>query len=270
MESHLRDGEANLTVCDEDVSCDDVLSESLLGKYISYIKKSGSDAELDSEDEYLPNDDCLREKYAQVRSNESNTSASISTSGSRQSKRLSTGIPAKYKTIEVINDEDSQNSTLQANDVNERGKAALERLYGLIEKLKTVRRCGLDGNSIFCTQSELDAIQEGYGKILDLVHESTSMFETRSCCLSRELNETNRQSKDDRKSGGDMPRDNQEDQSSDNHLNVKPVDKGKDTLAEKITSVKVARDKFYEVEQQVKDYLEQLELVERYKMESVG
>lgn len=41
-------------------------------------------------------------------------------------------------------------------------------------------------------------------------------------------------------------------------------------LAEKIDSVHKARDKYVEVEQEVREQVEQLELVERYKMESVG
>lgn len=41
-------------------------------------------------------------------------------------------------------------------------------------------------------------------------------------------------------------------------------------LAEKIESLRLVRDEFYEIQQQVREYIEQLELVERYKMESVG
>lgn len=107
-----------------------------------------------------------------------------------------------------------------------------------IRQLESIRKTGEDGNSIFCTSLELDTIQERYGEILDYIADKTKLFSEVSSGIESGAVATKQ--KDD-----NMP----------------------ETLIEKIKSVQQARDKLYDVESQVREQIEQLELVERYKME---
>lgn len=107
-----------------------------------------------------------------------------------------------------------------------------------IRQLGFVRKTGQDGNSIFCTKQELDNIQERYGEILDFIADKTKLFSEVNSGIESGAVATKQ--KDD-----NMP----------------------ETLIEKIKSVQQARDKLYDIESQVREQIEQLELVERYKME---
>jgi hypothetical protein len=122
-------------------------------------------------------------------------------------------------------------------------------LNELLKKLSEVRRCEPDGNSIFCNdEQELLDIQDRYGDILSYLQEKSSSFSRKS-----------------------SPKDSENDEQVDVG-NAAPEEQRESMklLAEKIVSVQQARDLFYELEQQVREQIEQLELVERYKMESVS
>lgn len=122
-------------------------------------------------------------------------------------------------------------------------------LNELLERLAEVRRCEPDGNSIFCnSEQELLDIQERYGDILSFIEEKSSTF-------TRKSNPKDSENEEQVDVGNAAPEDQRESMK---------------LLAERIVSVQQARDLFYEVEQQVRELVEQLELVERYKMESVS
>lgn len=220
-------------------STTNLASLSLVEKYSRYIQNENS--EMDSDCDFFPDDTVLREEFAL-----------LTTSRGRQNRnhRLSTGLPGKYNSIE----KKSSEPTNDDDDEEEEDKPQptpttdLNCLNELIERLAEIRRCEPDGNSIFCTEQELESIQERYGAILDFLYEKSSTFERRSSSKDSE----NEEQVD---VGNVAPEEQRE--------NMK-------LLAERIVSVQQARDRFYEVEQQVREQIEQLELVERYKMESVS
>jgi len=230
MEAQIKEEANEESLCFESPS-ETLAQLSLVEKYDQFLQTESSD--VDSDGDFFPDDTMLKKEYAQLRHDTANFARS-----SFGNNRLSTGLPGRHKILDVslsMNDGENRNGTgdetLCAGDSGS-DRSGLTGLNALIEKLSLVRKCKADGNSIFCTENELELIQERYGEILDYIQERSSSFE-----------QPDQQ---------DVPEQNSE------------------LLAEKIESVRQARDRFYEVEQQVREQLDQLELVERYKMESVG
>lgn len=108
-----------------------------------------------------------------------------------------------------------------------------------LRQLEAVRKTGDDGNSIFCTQSEFEAIAERYEDIISFIADKRKLFS--------EVNSS--------------------DESNSGAVTAKQNDDIPEALIDKIKSVQQARDKLYDIENQVREQIEQLELVERYKME---
>lgn len=212
MESQIKEEAKEASLCFES-SGDNLASLSLIEKYDRFIQNENS--EIDSDGEFFPDDTVLREEYAQLTSEATNYPRG-------KNHRLSSGLPGKFRKPDSDDD--------------------------LIEKLAEVRKREPDGNSIFCTEEELNKIQERYGAILDQLYEKSSLFERKSSLKDSENDEqVDVGNATLQEQGEDMKR-----------------------LAEKMVSVQQARDRFYEVERQVREQVEQLELVERYKMESLG
>lgn len=243
METQIKEETKETSLCFES-SGGDLASLSLVERYDRFLQNDHSEA--DSDGDFFPDDTVLREDFAQLR----NDTANYTTQQSRKNNRLSTGLPCKYANLSVTDDEptngDSDDNSRSSVEKDE--KSGLIGLNLLIEQLEIVRQCGEDGNSVFCNEAELEAIQEKYGKILDFMYDKSSTFER-----------TNG-SKDEEHDGHDGQIENHNHESEEDFR----------ILADKMEQVKKARDRFYEVEQQVREQIEQLELVERYKMESVG
>lgn len=253
MEAQIKEEATESSLCFE-TSGENLASLTLVEKYDRYLQKDISDP--DSDGDFFPDDTVLKEEYAQLRSEADNYTHN------KRNHRLSTGLPGKYRSsdanISVI-DDDSRNGTADEaseTSVIKNGRSGLTGLKELIEKLELVRKCDPEnGNSIFCTESELEAIQERYGEILDFMHEMSNNFERTSS--SKDLSPQGSPSDND----GGQQREEKETPEKSEHSRL---------LAEKLELVQQDRDRFYEVEQQVREQIEQLELVERYKMESVG
>ena len=259
MEEKIREENRDTSLC-FDSSGDDLANLSLLEKYDRFVQNSNLDIN-DSDGDFFPDDSILKKEYARL------TSVASGHSYSRN-HRLSTCLPGKFKSLPLTNrssdcTRDTGNGTLRVDSdrrfsTSEHDATITEEstrpqpgsclIRGLIDKLGEFRHTEPDGNSIFCEQDDLEAIQERYGAILDFIHEKSVTFEQRS-------------------SSKDSENEEQVDVG-----NAAPVEQRESMrlLAEKIVSVQQARDKFYEVEQSVREQVEQLELVERYKMESVG
>lgn len=223
MEAQIKEEtQEDSIVCPDTSSETNLASLSIIEKYSMYIQNE--DSEMDSDCDLMPDDSVFREQFDNVAREAHNNSRS-------RSNRLSMGLPERPR--ESV-DEGDQKPLICYNE--------------LLKKLAEVRKCGPDGNSIFCTEQELNDIQERYGDILSFIQEKASTFPMRE-------------------SNKDCDNDEQVDVG-----NATPEEQRKSMrlLAEKIASVEQARDLFYEVEQQVREQVEQLELVERYKMESVG
>lgn len=266
MEDQLKEAVVNSSLC-FNTSGDELASLTLVEKYDRYLQDEHTDAESDGE--LYPDDTVLRQEYAQMKNNYKEA-----TDKSYRS-RLSLCIPGKYRSsigttssASGSPDKSSTKTQTQREQQEEQDKSkdvrtGLNKFNELIEKLAQVRKCDPDGNSIFCTEEELLAIQSSYGEILDFIYEKSATF-VKAESTSKDC---------------DGQRDSDDTDGQDEEVEVKdtvpptpPTSHSEDLriLAEKIESVQRTRDKFYEVEQHVKDYLEQLELVERYKMESVG
>lgn len=245
MEAQIKEETKETSLCFES-SGDNLASLSLVERYDRFLQNDNNEA--DSDGEFYPDDSVLREDFAQLRNDTANYSDQ-----NRKNTRLSTGLPCRYANLSVTDDdptnEDSDDNSKSSIERNE--KSGLIGLSELIEQLELVRRCGEDGNSVFCNETELEAIQEKYGKILDFVYDKSSTFE---------------------KTSGSKDLTSQQDEEQDGELRNHDEQREEDIeiLAEKMEQVQRARDRFYEVEQQVREQIEQLELVERYKMESVG
>lgn len=108
-----------------------------------------------------------------------------------------------------------------------------------LRQLESIRKTGPEGNSIFCTQSEFETIAERYEDIISFITDKRKLFS--------EVNSS--------------------DESNSGAVTTKQHDDMPETLIDKIKSVQQARDKLYDIENQVREQIEQLELVERYKME---
>lgn len=204
MDTLIKEGDSSLIA----VSGDKQPSDSILDKYENFIQGDDSD---DDED-YFADISNLRQEYDQIKQN----------SSTKTKSRLSLGLP-------------ENKSNLSSDDTT-----AIKRL---IEQLDLHRKGGPDGNSIFCTEEELNAIQGCYGSILDLLQERSSTFEERA--------NANVESPED----------------AENQTPVEPPFDMK-SLTPHLEALQGVRDKFFLVEQQVRELIEQLELVERYKMES--
>jgi len=255
MEAQIKEETRESSLCFE-TSGDNLANLSIVEKYDRFIHNESSEIS-DSDGDFFPDDTILRKEYAQLTSGASGVPRA-------KNHRLSTGIPGRFRSLPPTDCDpyyfakDTGNGTSKmgqferASDANsttlKNTESTQARIDELIEKLNQVRRTDPDGNSIFCEQSELETIQERYGAILDYVHEVSPTFEIRS-------------------SSKDSENDEQVDVGSVACVNP---DESTKLLSEKIARVQQARDRFYEIEQLVKEQVEQLELVERYKMESVG
>lgn len=249
MEAQIKEEAKEASLCFE-TSSDNLASISLVEKYDRFIQNDNS--ELDSDGDFFPDDAVLREEYAQLTSDTANYARA-------KNNRLSTGLPGKYTKSTDANcsttEETDNGTTSTTGESPESGdtrlkldKSGLETLNELIDKLNEVRKCDPDGNSIFCDEHELEAIQERYGAILDFIHDKTCTFEQTS-----------------------SPKDSDNEEQVDvGNANENQLSDSMKLLTEKMLAVQQARDNFYDVEQQVREQIEQLELVERYKMESVG
>lgn len=247
-------------MCFDTSAAEDLGSLSFVEKYCRYIQ-SDNISDIDSDCDFNLDDTILREEYAQLTSNAANH---------RRAKinRLSTGLPGRFRTIssancKKINDEetiDVENNGTSTMDNNETlcggdtGTAALkkdlEQYEELIKRLAEVRRTGPEGNSIFCTQEEHEAIQMRYAAILDFLQEKACNFDRK--CSSKDYDNDNDEQVD--VGEADTPKQRE----------------GMRLLQEKISSVKQARDQLNEVRNQMKEQIEQLEIFERTKMENVG
>lgn len=263
MEAQIKEETKEASLCFE-TSGDNLASLSLIEKYDRFIQNETQD--VDSDGDFFPDDTLIREEYDQLTNDAANYKRV-------KNHRLSTGLPSKFRMLDPKSmsqptttatttehqDEQEQpgpgngtsisTSTEAGFDIaGQLDKTRINNLNELIEKLAEVRHCEPDGNSIFCTESELESIQERYGLILDFLHDNAKLFDKRTSSKDSENEEQ-----------VDVDNSSSVGQSEDMRL-----------LTEKILSVKQTKDKFYEIEQQVREQVEQLELVERYKMESVG
>lgn len=269
METQLKREVDEDSLCFE-TSGDHLASLSLLEKYDRFIQKEVP--EVDSDSDFFPDDTLLKEEYAQLRLE---TAKHVRTKSI--GKRLSSGLPGRYRksldtNISVVDDDEPSNLSIEHfNDReqldHETSVCPSERLRLLIEDLDKVRRCEPDGNSIFCTKEEWETIQEKYTKILDFMFELSSCFEK---TIGNKEEDEEEEHETDRDTAGDKVTCKSKPEDQGHTRNNVEKDEELKLLAQKMESVQKTRDKFYEVEQQVKEQIEQLELVERYKMESVG
>lgn len=267
MEKQIKE-EANETSLCFDTSRDNLASLTLLEKYDRFIQNYSSDA--DSDGDLFPDDTMIREEYAQLR-----VDTAKHTTTAAKNLRLSTEIPGRSRRSDSshlsVVDDDATNGTIQESMAELGSTKAVEEQSGLIslneliEKLELIRKCGEGGNSIFCTESELKAFQDSYGGILDFLREKSSTFE-RSNSKDSDNHQDEDNEDEDEEVDVQVARENE---TNNNNITLH-IDEDQKLLADKMELVQQARDKFYEVEQQVREQLEQLELVERYKMESVG
>lgn len=257
MEAQIKEEAKESSLCFE-TSGDNLANLSLVEKYDRFIQNENSEI-YDSDGDFFPDDTILRKEYAQL------TSGALGYPRAKN-HRLSTGLPGRFRSLPLSNCDSHQSkdrgngTSNSSNDdsvmvkqehvacKDEATNSGLSCIKELIDKLAEVRRIEPDGNSIFCEENELEAIQERYGAILDFLHERSSTFER----LSSSKDSENEEQVD---VGNAAPAEQRESMK---------------LLAEKIVAVQQARDRFYEVEQLIKEQVEQLELVERYKMESVG
>lgn len=258
METQLKEELKEDSLCFE-TSSENLASLSVIEKYDRFLQKGSPDVDDSDADDFFPDDTMLRREYAQLRSDTENYKKITN-------HRLSAALPVKYlnnldSTTVSVTDDDTPNGSLE-----ESGKEAgdsvktetgLIELGKLLQKLEEVRKCDHEeGNSIFCTAEELHAIQERYGEILDHIHNLTPFFEKANISRDSDSQQLDGDASSEENNGTSDPSQSQSE--------------GKQLLANKMESVAKARDRFFEVEQQVREQIEQLELVERYKMESVS
>lgn len=260
LEQESKDANLNVESGDENLPC-----LTFIERYERFLQGNHFDDPDDSDSDYFPDIAILREEYNQLKHERSEKFRA------NTSNRLSTGLPGKQNSLELNNvtatrdpinkQYEIQNGSTDAIEFTSGDtkqtkdeRSGLNGLNKLIEKLETVRRCGPGGNSINCTRAELEAIQNCYSEILEYIHEKSGDFEKQS-------NSTMTPQQSDEQ---DEDRNELEDQIR------KPQEESQDRilLTKKMESVQRARDRYYEVEQLVQESIEQLELVERYKMES--
>lgn len=243
MEAQIKEEIKDASLCFE-TSGDNLPNISLVDKYDRFIQ---NEEIYDSDGDSFPDDTILKKEYAQLTRGitglpelpNKRRSLPFSNHNLYHSKDSGNGVTMKP------NDQSSEDNVVDTETSSKPGHTSMDEL---IDRLAEVRRTGLEGNSCFCEPDEQELIRERYAAILDSLYERSSTFERRS--------------------------------SSKDSDNEEQVDVGKAAPADqreimkmindKRSAVQVARDRFYEVEQQVKEQVEQLELVERYKMESVG
>lgn len=257
MDSLIKEGDkANLSVVSGDVGQP---SLSIVEKYDRFLQGDDDD-DQDSDNDFLPVN-IMREAYNQMK--QKSAEKSKTTSG-----RLSLGLPSRLRTQDLNKSlppaigaglkngtsEPASPSRLgyESKEVKDE-RSGVKTLKKLIEKLNVQRDCGPNGNSIFCTEEELKDIQEYYGQILDLLEERSDTFEGKTIV------------------NVNSPQDSEHNMTCHGTHSSLPTDTtfDKKLLASHLESTQKARDKFYIVEQQVRELVEQLELVERYKMESL-
>lgn len=253
METQLKEEFEEDNLCFE-TSSDTLPSLSIIEKYDRFLQRENSDVDSDADD-FFPDDTMLRREYAQLRKETGNYRRITS-------HRLSTGLPAKYinnldSTTVSVTDDDTPNGSVdgsrEAGDSAKTGTGLIE-LGRLLQKLEEVRKCDPEeADSFFCSESELHDIQERYAAILDFIYGLGPTFEKLSNCK-----DSDSQHLDEGRSNGE------------NNRTILSQSEDIQMLAKKMKSVANARDRFFEVEQQVREQLEQLEMVERCKMESVG
>lgn len=232
-------------------------SPTFLKQYEEFLLRTALNDGEDSDSDCFPDETILREEYKQMKYDSSEKIRA------NKSHNLTTSLPGRHNSFEINKPSDAHNGSIseqESGTISETKedrdeRSGLNGLNRLIEKLETVRQCGENGNSIFCSQSELEAIQECYGQILDYMQERSSSFEktNNSTTTPQETDEEEDVETCDSKNAMN----NKQDQNEDMKL-----------LEKKLESVQKTRDKFFEVEQHVQEQIEQLELVERYKMES--
>lgn len=243
MDTKIKEETEDTSLCFES-SGEDLASLTLVEKYDRYLRSVKEDVESEDED-FLPDEYELREEYDRLRADTANYASS--------NKRLTTGLSRRYintdPELSVVDDDTTEDS-------NDGEKDDAVCLNELLEVVDSVRRFGPDSNSIFCTQAELEQIRESYKNIIDFILKRSTNF-----------------SKTSRDSGEQQSDEEEEDRAGDqvrNNVFEPNNNEEKKLLGEKMEMVQQARDRFYEVEQVVREQLDQLELVERYKMESVG
>lgn len=253
MEAQIKEEAKDASLCFEAASQDGSASLSFVEQYGRYIR--GNNSDIDSDCDFLPDETVLRDEYVKL----TNGNASFPRV---KNHRLSSGLPGKYRsanqtnrtfsdeTIDVVTNNNNNNAQVDETTEHKSDKRRRDscRLDELIEKLNEVRRTGPEGNSIFCTEEELDAIQERYGAILDYLHEETAIFE-------RTSNSKDSENEEQVDVGQVAPEDQRE---------------SMQLLQEKIQSIQQVRDRLNDLRNQVKDQIEQLEIFERTKMENVG
>lgn len=244
METKIKEELNDQSLCFES-SGDNLASLTLVEKYDRYCQ-SGNSEEVSDDEDFFPDEIELQEEYARLRTDTANHAD--------PKRRLTTGLSRKNiitdPELSVVDDDTTDNEIGKSYD----GKSDIVCLDELIQKLNSVRKCEPDGNSIFCTKTELEKIRENYQKIIDFILERTSRFEK----TSSEKDLTEQQS------------DEKKDETSNNNTSELNNNEELKLLSQKMEQVRQARDRFYEVEQIVKEQLIQLEVVERYKLGSVG
>ena len=257
MEAQIKEEVKEASICC-DIPADDLGSLSFVEKYSRYIQNENL-SDIDSDCDFFPDDAVLREEYAQL-------TRETATYQRAKNNRLSSGLPIRFRSISSANrtmpeetidvgnngattDSDHHDDTVTGadNEINTPRKD-VAYLNELIENLAEVRKTGAEGNSIFCTQEELDAIQERYGAILDFLQEKSTSFEPKDSSKDSE----------------------NEEQVDVGHVTPEEQRESMRLLQEKIMSVEHARDRLNEIRNHVTEQIEQLEIFERTKMESVG
>lgn len=272
-----------------ETSSDDLASLSVIERYDRFLQRENADDVDDSDaDDFFPDDTMLRREYARLRSD-----TTLNNHRRITNNRLSGGLPAKYinnhdTSIVSVTDDDTLNGSIdvgggkEAGDAPIRPETALIELGKLLHKLEEVRKCGAEeGNSIFCTEEELHAIQERYAAILDFIYALRPTFEKANNCKDSDSDEPQELENDHEDEDDDGDDDDENDIRPNDENNgcttttVAPPQQPNQSqemqlLERKMESVARARDRFFEIEQQVREQIEQLELVERYKMEIVS
>lgn len=253
MEAQIKEELKEATLCFE-TSGDNLASLSLIEKYDRFMQNPENEISCDGGANFFLDESFLNEEFAKLTSNATNTSQA-------KNHRLSHTLPEDYsRSPNSSIDVDGTGNGIRQPKENEikdeqhdqAQDLSSKRLHKLIEELEPIRKtCG--GNFISCKDNDqLESLKEKYSSILDWFWYKQSHFERTNSSRSSENDEE-----------VDV-----EDKA------IAPGDRGElfatGALAEKVSALQEARDRFYEVEQQIKEQVEQLELVERYKMESVG
>lgn len=257
METQIKEEENEPSLCFE-TSGDNLGSLTLIEKYDKFLHNENHDSEADSDGDFLPNETLLRDEYARLRRKTNNFMRAKCQSSSSPEKR------SKYKGMDFNSSDivDVDGNTDLRNGLNKDEKSSLASLDELIGKLNEVRKHESNWRNILCTEEEIDNISSRYGQLLDFIYKkSISSFEKSNGSKDSDSQEPDVDVNNDI----DEDRDKDDENNLSNRQNQDFV-----VLGKKIESVHKVRDKYFEVEQEVREQIEQLELVERYKMESGG